>query len=77
MRLINITELAQEFAQELVKWQRGKDPAASIPALLVTAAKVAAAIGERNRQQKLESMIGVLRAAYDEECAKHAVHFKH
>jgi hypothetical protein len=56
---------AQELTHELIDWQRDKDPLASVPALLVAAAKISAAT-----DGDLEQMVSLLRTAFDEEAAK-------
>lgn len=67
--MIDASMLAQELTNELLEWQRGKDPVAVVPALLVAAAKVAVASGES--EQPLEQMLSLLSVVFGEEREKY------
>lgn len=61
------TTRAQELTNALLEWLRSEHPMEVIPALLVAAAKIAAASGES--EERLEQMLALLRVAFDESVA--------
>lgn len=62
---------ALELTEELIAWQGGKDPMAVIPALLVTAAKIAGIAAISGDSDQLEKMISLLRITFMEERDKY------
>jgi len=60
---------AQEFAGELLEMVRQRDmnPAVVVPAFLVLAARITAAVGPRD---SLQSMIDLLTMSYNEQLEK-------
>jgi hypothetical protein len=64
--LHDVTPSAQELAIELLEWSMGKDPVASVAALLVAAAKIGAASNQQGNR-----MAALLDIAFREEREKY------